>query len=96
MADGRTLPLTRLCGQYALQSQSGHQVTWLSEVQTLVEMCSAQNIYVCEFDAFLECCLVLFGESGRREFFLNTGKSLDGLRADIAHREAWRDLLNRL
>ena len=55
-----------------------------------------QNIYVCEFDAFLECCLVLFGEGGRREFFLNAGKSLDGLRADIAHREAWRDLLNRL
>jgi len=60
------------------------------------EFSLGQNIYVCEFDTFLECCLVLFGENSRREFFLNVGKSLDDLRADLVHREAWRDLLSGL
>ncbi len=52
-----------------------------------------QNIYVCEFDSFLECCLVLFAENGRRELFINVGRSLDELRADLTHRQTWRDLL---
>ncbi|MDO8629325.1 MAG: restriction endonuclease, SacI family [Phycisphaerales bacterium] len=60
------------------------------------EFAVGHNIYVCEFDAFVECCLILFGEDGRRGFLIGVGTSLDDIGADITHRQAWSDLLERL
>ncbi len=60
------------------------------------EFVTGQNIYVAPFDRFFECCLILFGESGRREFLVRVGEAIDEIRADLAHRQAWRDLLQEL
>ncbi|MBI1832059.1 MAG: restriction endonuclease, SacI family [Planctomycetes bacterium] len=57
---------------------------------------TGQNVYVCEFAPFLQACLVLFGEGGRRQFFLMVGEELDNLRADLAHRQDWCNLLQKL
>jgi len=60
------------------------------------EFTTGQNVYVCEFNHFLEVCLVLFAEPGRRDFLEEIGRTLDGTHADLRHREAWRDLLARI
>jgi hypothetical protein len=57
---------------------------------------TGQNIYVAEFGTFLESCLVLFGETGRRAFLLRVGEQLDSQRADLMHRKRWADLLQGL
>jgi hypothetical protein len=64
-------------------------VAELSEQQ----FATGQNIYVCEFGNFLDVCLVLLGESGRRVLLKHIGAELDAQRADLVHRSAWRDLL---
>jgi hypothetical protein len=60
------------------------------------EFVTGQNVYVVPFDRFLESCLVLFGEGGRRRFLVIVGDAIDDANADLAHRQAWRDLLRRL
>ena len=60
------------------------------------EFVTGQNLYVCEFTSFLESCLVLFGENGRRVFLRRVGEYLDEQRADMSHRQQWRDLLGNL
>jgi len=60
------------------------------------EFAVGQNIYVCEFDAFMDSCLVLFGESGRRDFMVAVGSSLDAIGADISHRRSWASALRNL
>jgi len=60
------------------------------------EFTTGQNLYVCEFGHFLEACLVLFGERGRREFLAQVGRELDARRADHAHRAAWAAILQAL
>jgi len=57
---------------------------------------SGQNIYVCRFDTFLEACLVLFAEPGRRVFLQHIGEELDAINADFNHRKAWQELLARI
>ena len=57
------------------------------------EFVTGQNVYVCEFGDFLESCLVLFGESGRRTFLQRVGEFLDEQRAEMSHRREWRDSL---
>ncbi|MEK6674178.1 MAG: restriction endonuclease, SacI family [Planctomycetota bacterium] len=57
---------------------------------------TGHNIYVCDFRHFLNSCLVLFGEEGRRSFLILLGAVLDDRKADLSHRETWRDLLNEV
>jgi len=57
------------------------------------EFVTGQNVYVCDFRTFLESCLVLFGESGRRVFLQRIGEELERRKADISHRRAWAALL---
>lgn len=57
---------------------------------------TGQNVYVCEFAEFVQACLVLFGEEGRRIFLIRIGEELDRLRADLSHRQAWCELLQAL
>jgi hypothetical protein len=65
------------------------------KVEALInqQFVTGQNVYVCEFDVLLKVCLVLFGETGRRRLLQQLGEELDTMRVDLAHREAWRDLL---
>lgn len=60
------------------------------------EFVTGQNVYVCEFNPFLQACLVLLGEKGRRDFLRSIGEELDDRRADLTHRQAWRDLLKEM
>lgn len=60
------------------------------------EFVTGQNLYVCEFASFLQSCLILFGETGRRQFLQFVGEELDNLRADLAHRQDWSNLLRAL
>ncbi len=57
------------------------------------EYSAGQNLYVGEFGDFLRVCLTLFGESPRRLFLRKIGEELDADKADLAHRQTWRDLL---
>jgi hypothetical protein len=57
---------------------------------------TGQNVYVCEFSPFLQACLTLFGESGRRQFLLLIGEELDRVRADLIHRQDWCKLLQAM
>lgn len=59
------------------------------------EFSTGQNMYVCEFNLFAEACLILLGEKGRRTILQQIGEELD-LRADLQHRETWRDLLKEI
>lgn len=59
---------------------------------TQKEFITGQNVYVCEIDEFLQNCLVLLGETGRREYLAEIGAQLDEVKADIEHRTIWRDL----
>jgi hypothetical protein len=60
------------------------------------EFVTGQNVYVTSFDRFLESCLILFGEVGRRQFLIQIGDAIDEIKADLGHRETWRDLLQQL
>lgn len=60
------------------------------------QFASGQNIYLCPFDAFLEACLVLFGEAGRRVLLQNVGEELDRIKADFQHRKVWQELLSSI
>jgi hypothetical protein len=60
------------------------------------EFVTDQNVYVTSFQQFLRACLVLFRESGRRHFLVQVGESIDEIRADLTHRQAWRALLEQL
>lgn len=60
------------------------------------EFVTGQNLYVLEFQRFMEACLALIGENGRRDFLIEVGTELDSQREDISHRRKWRDLLNGL
>jgi hypothetical protein len=57
------------------------------------EFSTGQNIYHIEFDRFLETCLTLLGESGRRQLLIAVGLVLDEPGIDFANRQSWRDLL---
>ena len=57
------------------------------------EFSSGQNIYVADFSVFLDQHLILFGERGRRRYLTLVGEQLDAERADLSHRQAWRDML---
>lgn len=57
------------------------------------EFITGQNVYSVSFDRLLETCLILFSETGRRNFFILIGECLDELKADLIHRQSWRDLL---
>jgi len=59
------------------------------------EFATGQNVYVCDFEQFLESILVLVMENGRRIILVQVGNELDE-KADLAHREAWRDLLSSI
>ncbi|MCX7804106.1 MAG: hypothetical protein N3A38_02840 [Planctomycetota bacterium] len=65
------------------------------DIDSLIEreFITGQNIYVCEFETFLDACLVLFGEEGRGEFLREIGMELNNQRADIVHRRGWSDAL---
>jgi hypothetical protein len=60
------------------------------------EFGSGQNIYIAEFIQFLENHLIVFGEKGRRRFLQLVGEELDARKADVAHRQRWRDLLSSI
>ncbi|NUN96870.1 MAG: hypothetical protein HUU16_11915 [Candidatus Omnitrophica bacterium] len=60
------------------------------------EFTTGQNLYVLEFQRFVESCLALLGETGRRGFLIEVGIELDRQREDISHRRKWKDLLTRL
>ncbi len=57
------------------------------------EFATGQNLYVAEFNEFLEVSLIQIGEEGRRAFLVNIGRELDERKADLPHRIVWRDLL---
>ena len=57
------------------------------------EFAAGQNLYVTDFREFLNSCLILLGERGRRMFLQSVGDELDAKRADLTHRQKWRDLL---
>jgi hypothetical protein len=57
------------------------------------EFGSGQNIYVAEFMPFLDNHLMLFGENGRRKFLQLICEELDSRKADVSHRQRWRDML---
>ncbi len=59
------------------------------------EFVSGQNIYVIDFDSFLENVLVLFGEEGRTEFISNIGPELERVNAAIHHKKTWSNLLKQ-
>lgn len=79
-------------------TQGGPLPAEKAQIDELVErqFTSGQNIYVEDWDRFLSACLILFGESGRREFLKQIGDELDLQRADITHRRKWADLLARI
>jgi hypothetical protein len=56
---------------------------------------AGHNIYHCEFADFLHVMLILFGESGRREFLDQVGESIDEF-GELIDREAWREQLSIL
>lgn len=60
------------------------------------EFATGQNVYVISFDRILSSCLTLFGELGRRRFLVQVGTVLDEVKADLSHREKWRELLQRI
>ena len=66
-----------------------------AQIETLIqkEFGSGQNIYVVDFSTFLADHLVVFGEDGRRRFLQLVGAELDARKADVKHRQRWRDLL---
>lgn len=67
-------------------------------IQGLVDQqfAGGHNLYVLEWDPFLESCLVLFGEQERRVMLIEIGEELDESRADLRHRTAWRELLEAM
>ena len=56
------------------------------------EFSAGQNVYVCEYENFLNSVLILFQEQGRRRMLQFIGKQLNE-HADLTHRQAWRDFL---
>ena len=60
------------------------------------EFSQGHNLYIVEFLEFLGTCLVLLGEEGRSVLVQRVGEELNERRADLAHRCAWRDRLQRL
>jgi hypothetical protein len=60
------------------------------------EFSSGQNVYVCDFWQFLDVCLVLFQEAGRRRFLVLVGEKLDEQKSDLRHREAWKEMLQAM
>lgn len=60
------------------------------------EFITGQNVYVAPINHFLESCLILFAEAGRRQFLINVGQAIDDIKADLSHRQTWRDLLQQL
>jgi len=77
---------------------SGIAESDMEPVQDLIEreFVTGQNVYAVPFDRFFESCLILFGEMGRREFLVHVGQAIDDIKADLIHRQAWRDLLQGL
>lgn len=75
--------------------QGGIQSSDDAKVGDLVEreFTTGQNLYVCEFKEFLNACLILLAEGGRRAFLQQVGQELDALKADLSHRQMWRELL---
>lgn len=63
---------------------------------TARQFATGQNLYVCRLEPFMESCLALLGEPGRRGFLAAVGEQLDETRADLVHRQAWRDALLQL
>jgi hypothetical protein len=60
------------------------------------EFGSGQNIYVADFTEFLNDHLMIFGEGGRKAFLSFVGEELDARKADVGHRQRWRDLLSAI
>ncbi len=60
------------------------------------EFVTGQNVYVLAWDQFLKSTLVLFGETGRRDFCQYVGGELDRQKADINHRRKWASILNEI
>jgi hypothetical protein len=78
--------------------QGGVEPTDREAVQATIErqFVTGQNLYVAEFSSFLESCLILFGETGRRSFLQHVGEELEVQRADLSHRKRWAELLHDL
>lgn len=78
--------------------QNGVTATDADAVNELIaqQFATGQNIYVCEFKSFISAILVLFGGEGRRQFLKAIGEELDERKADLKHRQAWRDLLGAI
>ncbi len=65
------------------------------------EICAAQfssglNIYLEKFGDFSRLVMSLAGESGRRLFLKNVGRSLDEQAVDISHKWAWADIVKSI
>jgi len=75
--------------------QGGSSLSDREQILSLIqkEFGSGQNLYVAEFMAFLDNHLIVFGEDGRRQFLQLVGRELDQRKADISHRQRWRDIL---
>jgi len=78
--------------------QNGVENTDVTAVESLVErqFAAGHNVYVLDWQPFLDGCLALFGETGRRALLMSVGERLDEVRADLPHREAWRNLLQSM
>lgn len=56
------------------------------------EFSSGHNLYITEFDSFLEVLSILLSEHGRRDLFIRIGERIDEF-GELSDRQAWRDLL---
>jgi hypothetical protein len=60
------------------------------------EFSSGQNIYLLSFQTFVSDILALLGESGRKNFLVKVGETLDKYGSEIQHRRAWAELLSKI
>lgn len=69
-----------------------------AQVRRLIDeqFATGQNLYVCEFGSFLDACLILLGEDARRSLLTRIGEELDAQKVDLAHRQAWQRLMQKL
>jgi hypothetical protein len=58
------------------------------------EFAAGHNIYLLQFDDFINAVLMWLGEPGRHAFTENVGKVLDEFGHDYTDRREWADILN--
>lgn len=57
------------------------------------EFAAGHNLYHIEFESLLATCMILFGETGRREFQVAIGERIDEF-GELLDRKAWREALS--